>query len=145
MVDGCADLGGCLDIAFVFKGGDGNRGGPGLLFIGPLVLLGLVVVGVQALNPEPPPPPLTERITREVEKRIPHPINNWKIKRAEKKFKEEQEAARKERARQAKLVEKEEAELPKQDGWWAKTKDKLRNKLNKDYEKRHPDAQDESN
>lgn len=143
MADGCADLGGCLDVFSVgdLMGKDPNG-------CGVMLLIGLVMFGLAAttIKPQPPPtPPLTERVKREVEKRVPHPINNWKIKRAKKKLKEKKEAARKERERRAKLVEEEDVETPKEDGWWVKTKDKLRNKLNKDFEERHPDAQDESN
>lgn len=99
----------------------------------------LIGVGVKAFDNTPPPTPITTQIRREVEKHTPHPINNWKIKRAEKRYKKEQEEARVERERQAALVEAEGVAPIKSDSRWTRSKEWLRDKLNKDHDKRHPE------
>jgi hypothetical protein len=126
------ELAGCFELPFAAMEIHKDGGTPGCILF---LLILCLIAGVVSLfqpDPPPPPPPLTERIKNA----MPHPINRWKIKRAEKKYKERQEKARKERERQAKLIEKEEPKV-EPESWWTKTKDKLRDKLNEDYEERH--------
>lgn len=133
------ELAGCLD---VFTLGSGKNNPGGLILLVPIVIFGAIAMGI---SDEPPPTPITEKVKRAAEKRIPHPINNWKIKRAEKKYKREQEEAQAERELQSIENLPPHGTLPEEDEehaqriwnrWYIGLKERARKKLNKDYEQR---------
>jgi hypothetical protein len=124
-----AELEGCFQIfelPFMAADAHGKHGTGGCFAI--VLVAGLIGLGVKGCEPEKPFKPKTTL----QEKVIGHPINKWKIERAEKKWKAEQEkeAAEQERAEETVAPIKSETRLNRAKDW-------LRKKLNKDYENRH--------
>jgi len=129
-MDGCVDVGGCLEAPFaIIELCSRGKGGGFLAVLAVAAGLGLAV-GTNK-NPEPPKPSITER----AKDAIGHPINRWKIERAEKEYKEEQLRRWKETAEQAETAPVDTTNKPRIRD---RMKDWMRNKINEGYKERHP-------
>jgi len=123
-MDGCADVGGCLEAPFaIMELCSRGKGGGFIAVLAVLVGVGLAVG--MSKNPEPPKPSITER----AKDAIGHPINRWKIERAEKKYWEQQ----RKKAETAPINTTNKPRIRD------RVKDWMRDKLNEDYKKRHPE------
>jgi len=135
-MDGCADVGGCLELPFALMqlGKDGGKGG----FMAILIIfggIGLAVSTITKPKPPPPKPPITER----VKDAFGHPINRWKIQRAEKKYHEEQLRKWTETVEAAEQAETAPIDTTNKPRIRDRIKDWMRDKLNEDHKKRHPE------
>ena len=128
-MDGCADVGGCLEAPFaIFE--LCSRGKPGG-FVALLAIVAGIGLAVGTNKPAPQPkPPITDRM----KDAIGHPINRWKIERAEKRYHKEQLERWKAMVDAADTAPIDTNEPRVRD----RIKDWMRDKLNEDYDKRNP-------
>jgi len=128
-MDGCANVGGCIEAPFAILEICKDPKGALLFFtVVGLIAVPLAVFQPAPTPPPPPKPPLMQRIGRKVEEKVGHPINKLKIKLAEQNRHQEQEAT-------TAPVDSSNPRLRD------RIKDWMRNQLNEDYDKRHPEQE----
>ena len=131
-MDGCADVGGCLEAPFaLFE----------LFSRGPkeatAILGGMALVGglIFAFTPKPTPPPPRVPVTQQIKDAAGRKINRWKIERAERKYHEQQQPAA--------TTTPIDTTVDNKPRWRDQAKDWLRDRLNEDHQQRHPDSEKE--
>ena len=125
-MDGCADVGGCFEAPFalmeLFSEAKNPKGGCAFL-----VIIGLIASGIAFFQPKPEPHKPKPGIVETIKDDVKRAYNRRKIERAEQEFHSQQEAT-------SPSVAPVQSETK-----WNRAKDWLRERLNKDYEHRHPD------
>jgi hypothetical protein len=130
-MDGCADVGGCLEapLALMELFSRGKDPKEGFLI---LAIIGLIAGTVIYFQPEPKPQPPKPGFIESVKDSAKRAYNRRKIEQAEREYWEQQQ--------QRALPEPETKVAPiDSETRWNRAKDWLRNKLNEDYQHRHPD------
>lgn len=118
-MDGCADVGGCFEAPFALM--ELMRSPrEGLAF---LAVVGLICGAISYFQPAPPPP--KPGIVETLKDDVKRAYNRRKLERMERAFHERQTSP---------TIAPVQSETR-----WDRTKDWLRERLNKDYERRHPD------
>jgi hypothetical protein len=126
-MDGCADVGGCLELPFALAELFSRGPKEATAILGTMALVGGLIV---AFKPTPLPPPPKVPVTQRIKNAANTKINRWKIERAERQ-QQEQPAS----------TAPVDTNKPR---WRDRAKDWMRNRLNEDYQERNPGEKENS-